>query len=103
MSLNTNLTLLIIGTGIGLGIALIGGVAEYWLSLRSDTADEPRKLPGCLLYVVGGLALAGLVSVIASFLFNGGIGPALILGAGVLGGFYVGFLLLFILWFLVER
>jgi hypothetical protein len=84
MSLNTNLTLLIIGTGIGLGIALIGGVAEYWLSLRSDTADEPRKLPGCLIFVIGFLTLAGIVSTVASFLINGAIGPALILGAGVL-------------------
>ncbi len=65
--------------------------------------ERIRRLPGCLLYVVGGLALAGIVSIVASLFSNGGIGPALILGAGVLGGFYVGFIFLFIIWFLLER
>jgi hypothetical protein len=47
--------------------------------------------------------LAGIIATGASILFNGGIQPALIVGAGVLGGFYLGFALLFVLWFLVER
>ncbi len=103
MGLSTNLTLLIGGLGIGLGIALLGGVAEYRLSLRASADTGERRLPGCLLYVAGGLALAGIVSIAASLFSNGGIRPALVLGAGVLGGFYVGFIVLFIIWFLIER
>ena len=103
MSLSTDLTLLIAGAGIGLGIAIVGAFSEYWLSIRSSAADRPYQLPGCLLYVVGGLALAGIVSLVTSLLLNGSIKPALIVGAGVLGGFYVGFVLLFILWLLINR
>ena len=103
MSLSSNLTLLLIGAGIGLGVAVIGGLAEYWTSRRSDGFAAQHRLPGCLFYVAGGLVLAGIIAVVASFLFKGGIWPALILGAGVLGGFYVGFAFLFILWFLLER
>lgn len=103
MSLSPNSTLLLIGTGIGLGIAAIGGFVEYWTSLRSKGNEAQHRLPGCLFYVAGGLALAGIIAIVASFLFNGSIGPALIVGAGVLGGFYIGFVLLFILWLVVER
>jgi hypothetical protein len=103
MDLSPNLILLIAGTIVGLLIALIGGIAEYWFSFRSDADGEFNRLPGCLLYVIGGLALAGIFSIAFSFLFTGGIRTALILGAGVLGGFYVGFIFLFLLWLLLER
>ena len=55
------------------------------------------------MYVAGGLALAGIVALVASFLLSGGILPALILGAGVLGGFYVGFSCLFVVWTFLNR
>ena len=103
MSLSSNLALLIIGTGIGLGIAMIGAFSEYWRSFRSSTVQKPYQLPGCMLFVIGGLSMAGIVSLIISFFLNGSIKPALVLGAGVLGGFYVGFGLLFILWLLIKR
>ncbi len=103
MSLSPNLTLFLIGSGIGLGVAAIGGIAEYWVSLRGGDDERQRRLPGCLFYVIGGLAVAGVIGMVTSFLLGKGIMPALILGAGVLGGFYIGFILLFILWFLVNR
>ena len=103
MNLSSNLVLLIIGTGIGLGIAIIGAFSEYWRSFRSSTAKKPYQLPGCMLFVIGGLSMAGIVSLIISFFLIGSIEPALVLGAGVLGGFYVGFGLLFILWLLINR
>jgi hypothetical protein len=103
MSLSSNLTLLLIGSGIGLGVAVAGGFAEYWVSLRWEDSEAQQRLPGCLFYVIGGLAVAGIIGIATSFLLGKGIMPALIVGAGVLGGFYVGFIFLFILWLLVNR
>jgi hypothetical protein len=102
MSLSTNLTSLIIGAGIGLGIAVLGALVEYRLSLRSNAAAKTHHLPSCLLFVIGGLILASIASIVTSLILNVSIGPALILGAGMLGGFYIGFVLLFILWFYLE-
>ena len=103
MSLSPNLELLLIGCGIGLGIAAVGGFTEYWISLRRDEYEGQQRLPGCLFYVVGGLAVAGIMAMATSVLAGKGIMPALIVGAGVLGGFYTGFICLFILWFLINR
>ncbi len=103
MSVSPNLTLLLIGAGAGLTVALIGGLVEYWVSMRANGSAVQHRLPGCLFYVSGGLALAGIIAIAASVLFNRGIEPALVIGAGVLGGFYLGFAFLFALWFLVER
>lgn len=89
--------------GTGLIIAFIGGIVEYFVSLRPSAQESPRRLPGCLLYAAGGLGFAGLIAIIASLIVNKGVGDALILGAGVLSGFYAGFLFLFILWFLFNR
>jgi hypothetical protein len=102
MDPSTNLVLFIAGVIIGLLVALIGGIVEYWLSLRRNGTGESNRLPGCLLYVSGGLVVAGIISLAASFLLTGGIRPALVLGAGVLSGFYVGFIFLFVLWLLLE-
>jgi hypothetical protein len=55
-------------------------------------------VPSCLLYVTTGLGLAGLVAIIASLWLTGGIRPALLMGAGVLAGFYAGFILLLGIW-----
>lgn len=103
MGLSQNFTLLLIGTGIGLAFAVIGGFAEYWSSLRTNGSKVQHRLPGCLLYAAGGLALAGIIAMVASFYFSGSIGSALVLGAGVLGGFYIGFACLFFLWIFIER
>ena len=97
MSLSPNLELFLIGSGIGLGIATLGGFTEYWISLRRDGYEGRRRLPGCLFYVIGGLAVAGIIAIATSILAGKGIMPALIMGAGVLGGFYTGFICLFIL------
>ncbi|MDX1414845.1 MAG: hypothetical protein R3293_11690 [Candidatus Promineifilaceae bacterium] len=93
----SNLTLFLAGAGFGLGIALAGGLVEYWLSLRPGV-ERSFSQPGCLLFVTGGLALAGFIAIIASFVVDGGIGKALIVGAGVLSGFYTGFIISFSLW-----
>ena len=101
--MHSNGSLFLIGIGIGLSIAFIGGLVEYWLNLRPGVAQSESRRPGCLLYVAGGLAVAGIIAMIASAILNGGVGDALIVGAGVLTGFYSGFIGLFCLWFLLER
>jgi hypothetical protein len=101
MAENLSLTFFLIGLGVGAAVALLGGIVEYALNLRRH--GEPRSnVPSCLLYAAGGLILAGIVAIVASLLATGGIGPALIMGAGVLTGFYGGFILLVGLWFLID-
>jgi hypothetical protein len=91
------------GLAVGLALALAGAILEYWLGLRNRNSNPPRQLPGCLLYVAGGLALAGVVAVILSLILNGTVSPALQLGAGILGGFYIGFAILFLVYLLFKR
>lgn len=97
----SNLTLFLIGVAIGVAVAIAGGLVEYVLHLRRNR--EPRfGVPGCLVYMIGGLIVAGGLACIASFLITGGIGAALIMGLGVMAGFYGGFILLVSLWLLLE-
>jgi len=103
MDPSTNLIFFLAGIIIGLLVALVGGVVEYRASLRAKGTVESNRLPGCLLYAVAGLALGGIVSGAASFFLTGGIKPALVLGAGLLSGFYAGFIILFVLWLVLKR
>lgn len=103
MGLNPNISLFLIGLAIGLMAAIIGGLIDYYLNLRHKMPERTTSLPGCLFYMAGGLGVTGLVAMAASLLLNGGIMEALVLGAGVLTGFYFGFILLFGLWLLLNR
>jgi len=97
----SNLTPFFIGLAIGGAVALAGGLIEYGLHLRRKR--EPRfGVPGCFVYVIGGLVLAGIVAIGGSLIFTGSIDPALTLGAGVLIGFYGGFLVLLGAWLFFE-
>lgn len=97
----SNLDFFLIGMAIGVVVALAGGLIEYVLHLRRNR--EPRfGVPGCLVYTIGGLILAGIVAIVASLVLTGGIGPALFMGLGVMAGFYGGFILLVSLWLLLE-
>ena len=100
--MHSNVALFLIGVGIGLAVAIIGGLVEYWTTLRPG-AESVQHRSSCLPFVIGGLALAVIAAMIASALLNGGIGEALIMGAGVLTGFYTGFIVSFGLWFLLDR
>ena len=101
--MGASLSLFLAGGAAGLAVAIVGGFLEYRLSLRSGARGPQQGLPGCLLYVAGGLGLAGIIALGASLLLSGGLLPALILGAGVLGGFYLGFGALFLLWLILDR
>ena len=96
-------SILFIGLGIGFATALIGGLIDYLISKSKNNSQKTNHLPGCMLYVAGVLGFLGIISIIVSFIMSGSIGPALVLGAGVLGGFYSGFALLIMGYLLVKR
>lgn len=103
MTINVDSSLLTLGLGIGLVLAAVGGLIEFLLATRAAAPNQPRELPGCMLYMAGALALAGILAVLGSFLLNRSIGPALVLGAGILGGFYAGFAILFLFYLAITR
>lgn len=101
MFANFNTSLFLIGALIGFATAVVGAIVEYFVSLRRSSAEE-RRVPGCMLYVVGGLALTGIVALVASLVLTGGLRAALVMGLGVFVAFYLTFMLLFGLWLFIE-
>ena len=102
MDQSSNLTLFPIGLAIGAVTAALGGVVDFVLHLRRQR--EPSfGVPGCLVYTIGGLIVAGIVALITSLVLTGSLAPALIMGGGVLLGFYGGFIILVGLWFAREN
>ncbi len=101
--MQTDTSLFLTGLAVGLGIAVVGAIFEYWLSRSGNNARQTGQLPGCMLYIAGILGLAGFIALIVSFLLRGNILPAITLGAGVLIGFYIGFGVLMILYLVVQR
>ncbi len=102
MDQSSNLTLFLIGLAIGVGTAAVGGAVDFIQHLRRQRVPS-FGLPPCLVYTIGGLILAGVVAVITSLVTTGSVGPALIMGGGVLVGFYGGFIILVGLWFAREN
>ena len=101
MDQSSNLTLFLIGLAIGAATAVLGGVVDCALHLRRRRGPNPG-VPGCLVYTIGGLILAGLIALITSLVLTGSLGPALVIGGGVLLGFYAGFIVLVVLWFVRD-
>ena len=85
----------IMGGGIGLMCAVFGAFVDYLL-MRKRNREQDNYLPSCFLLMTGGLGIAGLVAIGIAFLFRGTIWPAIILGAGVLMGFFFGFAVIFL-------
>ena len=55
--MQTDTSLFFYGFGIGLGIAVVGGMIDYWLSRRNNNPNQTRLLPGCMMYVAGILSI----------------------------------------------
>ena len=83
-----------IGGGCGLFCAFLGAFVDYVL-MRKREEDADGNLPGCMMIMVGMLGLAGVSVIGISFLLSGTVLPAIVVVAGVLVGFFSGFLVLF--------
>lgn len=88
----------LIGSGVGLFSAVLGGVLEFLISARREVGNG--RLPGCMLLVTGALGFAGVVVTLISWLFGHDLGRPLTAGLGVGLGFFGGFVLLLIFWLL---
>ena len=97
-----NLQSFFLGLAIGLASAIIGAIVEY-LIVRQRGDREPERLPGCMLLVSGGLGGVGLLVIGFSLITSGEVVRMLITGLGVETGFFGGFVLMMIAWFLLNR
>lgn len=101
MTITGNSTLFFVGLLVGVLVALAGGLVEYFLHLRRNRTPF-TGLPSCLLFAIGGLALAGIAALITSLIITGEAWPALVMGLGVMTGFYGTFMLSVGLWLLWD-
>jgi hypothetical protein len=101
MTVSSNSSLFFIGLLVGVLVALGGGAVEYVLHLRRNRPPF-SGMPSCLLFTIGGLILAGGGAILTSLIVTGGVWPALVMGLGVMAGFYGAFMLLVGLWLLLE-
>lgn len=97
-----NLQSFFIGLAIGLVSAIIGAIVEY-LIVRHSGDREPERLPGCMLLVSGALGGVGLLVIGFSLITSGEVVRMLITGLGVGVGFFSGFVLMMLAWFLINR
>ncbi|MCP5094566.1 MAG: hypothetical protein GY943_03315 [Chloroflexi bacterium] len=96
---------LLIGAGVGLISAIIGAIIDYRFISRNrkEQAElENGRLPGCIFLVSGSLGFLGIVVIFLSFLVES-VKRALIAGLGVGLGFFVGFVIMMLVWFFTQR
>jgi ABC-type Fe3+ transport system permease subunit len=99
-----NLQSFLIGLAIGFISAIIGAGVEYLIVRnRGEQAQETERLPSCMLLVAGGLGGAGLLATGFSLLISGEVVRMLITGLGVGVGFFGGFVLMMLLWFMFNN
>lgn len=97
-----NLQSFTIGVGVGLASAIIGAIVEY-LIVRQRQNQETERLPGCMLLVSGGLGGIGMMAIGFSLITSGEVVRMLITGLGVGVGFFGGFVLMMLGWFVLNR
>jgi len=99
-----NLQSFFIGLAVGLASAVIGAVVEYIIvRQRGESGEETERLPGCMLLVSGGLGGVGMLAIGISLLTSGEVVRMLVTGLGVGAGFFLGFILMMVVWFLLNR
>ncbi|MCA9900446.1 MAG: hypothetical protein KC433_19780 [Anaerolineales bacterium] len=99
-----NLQSFLIGLAIGLVSAIVGAIVEYLIvRQRRNQSEDAERLPGCMLLVSGGLGGVGMLAIGFSLLTSGDVVGMLITGLGVGVGFFGGFVLMMLGWFLINR
>ncbi len=95
----------LIGLMIGFVSAIVGGVVEYLLVRQrgDEQPQETERLPGCMLLISGSLGGAGMLAIAFSLLVSGEVIRMLVTGLGVGTGFFGGFILMMLLWFLFNQ
>lgn len=91
-----------IGVAIGFTSAILGAIVEY-LIVRRKRDQQTERLPGCMLLVSGALGGVGLVAIGFSLITSGQVVRILITGLGVGVGFFSGFILMMVGWFILNR
>ena len=94
--MNENAYYFLLGGGFGLFCAIVGALVDFLLMRRRGDNDTENPLPSCMLLMIGALGMMGLLALGVSFLITGTIWSAIIVGAGVLLGFLIGFIVLFL-------
>ncbi|VAW29977.1 hypothetical protein MNBD_CHLOROFLEXI01-5034 [hydrothermal vent metagenome] len=97
-----NLQSFLIGLAVGFISAIIGATVEY-LIVRQHGDQEVERLPGCMLLIAGGLGGTGMLAIAFSLLISGEVVRMLITGLGVGVGFFTGFVVMMLAWFVLNR
>ncbi len=92
--------LLLLGLAVGAAFAALGALAEYWFNLRKKRRSKHGRGSGCLLYTAGALMLLGVGVLLAAWALTDAVTQVAWLLAGVCGGFYLTFCVLFLTWVL---
>ncbi len=98
-----NLQSFFIGLAIGLASAIIGAIIEFLIIRQQGEREAEERLPGCMLLVSGALGGIGLLVIGFSLITSGEVVRMLITGLGVGAGFFSGFVLMTLVWFLFNR
>ncbi len=100
MVISQDVEVILIGFGIGFVSSILGAMLQYWFSRRSEKTETTR-FPGFVFLISGLLGLIGLCVIVISF-FSGWTRYAVYTGVGVISGFFVGFVVMLILWSLLA-
>lgn len=99
-----NLEAFLIGLAIGSVSSIVGAIVEYLIvRQRGNESQETERLPGCMLLVSGGLGGVGLLAIGFSLLTSGEVVRMLVTGLGVGVGFFGGFVVMMLAWFVLNR
>lgn len=100
MNLTLEWTAILTGSGIGVLSSVLGAFLQY-RALR-QTPVRKIKMPNLILPISGLLGVLGLGALLLSFC-TGWLRFALLMGVGVLSGFFIGVLLMIVAVFLLRR
>lgn len=91
-----------IGGAMGLVAAFVGALIDFRVTWNRREDAQVRRLPGCMMLVAGVMGGAGVFSILLA-LFTHQAVRAILVGLGLIGGFFVGFTILVCLWLLWLR